>query len=63
MNMSFGSTSHFLRQKVGVEKNGGKARPQSATRPGGGGPAYKSQEEYYDDILELKKVVYHQTKR
>ena len=28
--MSFGSTSHYLRQKVGVEKPGQKTRPQSA---------------------------------
>ncbi|XP_064631558.1 IQ domain-containing protein E-like isoform X2 [Lineus longissimus] len=56
-DMPYMSTSHYLRQMVGGEKG----KKSAGDSPGGKGPgrrpAYKSQEEYYDEILDLKKHI------
>ena len=82
-DMSYSSTSHYLRQLVGTEKNRGhkvdpacklisvcfvaqviishcytisEPRTVCSVRAAPGTPAYKSPEEYYDEIMDLKKV-------
>ena len=57
-HMAYNSTSHYLRQMAGTEKAGGRKMNDgsSTSRPAPGTPAYKTAEEYYDDIIELKKV-------
>ncbi|KAI0233849.1 hypothetical protein LSAT2_015937 [Lamellibrachia satsuma] len=52
--MAYSSTSHYLRQIAGLEKArkvASEPTAKAATRV----PAYKEPEEYYDDILALKK--------
>uniref|UniRef100_A0A2C9M5A4 Uncharacterized protein n=1 Tax=Biomphalaria glabrata TaxID=6526 RepID=A0A2C9M5A4_BIOGL len=49
------STSHFIRQVVGVESS---PRVDSAqVRTNAGTPAYKTPEEYYDEVLTLRKHI------
>ncbi|XP_050393678.2 IQ domain-containing protein E isoform X2 [Patella vulgata] len=55
LNMAYHSTSHHLRQMMGVEK--AKKYPDATSRSGAGTPAYKTQEEYYDEVLELRKQI------
>ncbi|KAK3090919.1 hypothetical protein FSP39_015721 [Pinctada imbricata] len=55
MNMAYLSTSSYLRQMAGTEKPRKYENP--ATKPPTGTPAYKSPEEYYDQVLELKKQI------
>lgn len=52
-DMAYLSTPSYLRQMVGTEKSG-KANDATA-KASPGTPAYKSQEDYYDQILEYKK--------
>lgn len=52
-DMPYLSTPHHLRQMVGTEKAGRNNDPTTKASPGT--PAYKSQEEYYDQILEYKR--------
>lgn len=54
--LAYLSTSHHLREKVGYERpprRSGSVDP--AARPAAGTPAYKSPEEYYDEVLELRR--------
>ncbi|CAL1527285.1 unnamed protein product [Lymnaea stagnalis] len=50
------STSHYMRQVMGVENS---ARTENGTlvRQNFGTPAYKTQEEYYDEVLSLRKQI------
>ncbi|XP_074647702.1 uncharacterized protein LOC141903482 isoform X2 [Tubulanus polymorphus] len=58
MNMAYLSTSHYLRQMKGTEKTPRNGNTANGKVPSGSGkPAYKTPEEYYDDILDLKKQV------
>ncbi|XP_048764188.2 IQ domain-containing protein E-like isoform X2 [Ostrea edulis] len=52
--MAYLSTSSYLRQKMGTEKANKKYNDPTA-KPPTGTPAYRSQEEYYEQVLELKK--------
>ncbi|KAL4240651.1 hypothetical protein ACF0H5_001442 [Mactra antiquata] len=54
-DMPYLSTSSYLRQLAGTEKPGKNSDPTARAAPGT--PAYKSQEEYYEQILEYKKQV------
>lgn len=54
-DMAYLSTSSYLRQMVGTEKPQKYGDP--TTKPPLGTPAYKTPEEYYDQVLELKKVI------
>ncbi|CAH1793332.1 unnamed protein product [Owenia fusiformis] len=54
--MPYNSTSHYMRQLAGTERRkNGTIDPTG--KPSPGTPAYKSSEEYYDEILELKKTI------
>ncbi|KAJ8319102.1 hypothetical protein KUTeg_004193 [Tegillarca granosa] len=55
--MAYLSTSNYLRQKTGREKTPKNKHDNPTTKPPSGTPAYKSPEEYYDQILELKKQI------
>merc|ERR1711963_91296 len=48
------STPHYLRQMMGTEKPGRPTADPTA-RHNAGTPNYKSPEEYYDEILSLRK--------
>ncbi|KAK7507952.1 hypothetical protein BaRGS_00000917 [Batillaria attramentaria] len=49
------STSHYMRNVMGTEK---QVRHEDPTvRPSPGRPAYKTPEEYYDEVLELRKQI------
>ncbi|XP_013391541.1 IQ domain-containing protein E-like [Lingula anatina] len=55
-DMAYLSTSHYMRQMAGTEKprpGGGDPTARAAK----GTPAYKTPEEYYDEILELRKQI------
>ncbi|XP_052266999.1 IQ domain-containing protein E-like isoform X2 [Dreissena polymorpha] len=54
-DMPYLSTSAYLRQMAGSEKPSKQADAMARANPGT--PAYKSQEEYYEQILEYKKQV------
>ncbi|XP_033752568.1 IQ domain-containing protein E-like isoform X2 [Pecten maximus] len=54
-DMPYLSTSSYLRQMVGVEKT--KKHDNPTTKPPIGTPAYRTPEEYYEQILELKKQI------
>ncbi|ELU12618.1 hypothetical protein CAPTEDRAFT_218924 [Capitella teleta] len=54
-DMTYKSTSHYLRQMAGTEKMNKSMGADSQARPSSGRPAYKSPEEYYDEVLALKK--------
>lgn len=56
-NMAYGSTSHFLRQMAGTEKAFQAADP-APSKAAPGKPAYKTPEEYYDEVLALKKQIH-----
>ncbi|GFR66380.1 IQ domain-containing protein E [Elysia marginata] len=47
------STSHYMRQVMGTERSSPIDDP--TVRPNVGAPNYKSQEEYYDEVLGLRK--------
>lgn len=47
------STSHYMRQVMGTER--GSPTDDLTVRPNVGAPNYKSQEEYYDEVLGLRK--------
>ncbi|KAK3756906.1 hypothetical protein RRG08_009448 [Elysia crispata] len=47
------STSHYMRQVMGTERASPSDDP--TVRPNVGAPNYKSQEEYYDEVLGLRK--------
>ncbi|KAL8593279.1 hypothetical protein ACOMHN_009932 [Nucella lapillus] len=49
------STSHYMRSAMGTEKPGRYEDP--TVKPSPGRPAYKSPEEYYDEVLELRKQI------
>lgn len=54
-DMAYLSTSVYMRQKAGIEKPQKYGDP--TTKPPMGTPAYKTPEEYYDQVLELKKII------
>ncbi|XP_021351055.1 IQ domain-containing protein E-like isoform X2 [Mizuhopecten yessoensis] len=54
-DMPYLSTSSYLRQMVGTEKT--KKYDNPTTKPPMGTPAYRTPEEYYEQILELKKQI------
>ncbi|XP_060594862.1 IQ domain-containing protein E-like isoform X2 [Ruditapes philippinarum] len=54
-DMPYLSTPAYLRQMAGTERQHKANDPMSKASPGT--PAYKSQEEYYEQILEYKKQV------
>ncbi|XP_052764700.1 IQ domain-containing protein E-like isoform X2 [Mya arenaria] len=54
-DMPYLSTPSYLRQIAGTEKQGKMIDPTAKASPGT--PAYKSQEEYYEQILEFKRQV------
>ncbi|XP_053385052.1 IQ domain-containing protein E-like isoform X7 [Mercenaria mercenaria] len=54
-DMPYLSTPAYLRQMAGTERPPKSNDPMSKASPGT--PAYKSQEEYYEQILEYKKQV------
>ncbi|XP_067670716.1 IQ domain-containing protein E-like isoform X2 [Haliotis asinina] len=56
MNLAYLSTSHYMRQMMGTEKPRRNVDDPTA-RTQAGTPAYKTPEEYYDDILDLKKHI------
>ncbi|XP_046552516.1 LOW QUALITY PROTEIN: uncharacterized protein LOC124262112 [Haliotis rubra] len=56
MNLAYFSTSHYMRQMMGTEKARRNVDDPTA-RTHAGTPAYKTPEEYYDDILDLKKHI------
>ncbi|XP_025100404.1 IQ domain-containing protein E-like isoform X2 [Pomacea canaliculata] len=49
------STSHFMRQVMGTEKANRYDDP--TVKPSPGRPNYKTPEEYYDEVLELRKQI------
>ncbi|KAK7112123.1 IQ domain-containing protein E-like isoform X2 [Littorina saxatilis] len=49
------STSHYMRTAMGTEKQGRYDDP--TVKPSPGRPAYKTPEEYYDEVLELRKQI------
>eukprot|EP00105_Crassostrea_gigas_P031627 XP_011454379.2 PREDICTED: IQ domain-containing protein E-like isoform X4 [Crassostrea gigas] len=53
--MAYLSTSSYMRQMMGTEKN--KKYSDPTAKPPSGTPAYRSQEEYYEQVLELKKQI------
>ncbi|XP_061181857.1 IQ domain-containing protein E-like isoform X2 [Saccostrea echinata] len=53
--MAYLSTSSYLRQMAGTEKS--KKHGDPTAKPPTGTPAYRSQEEYYEQVLELKKQI------
>ncbi|XP_059166104.1 IQ domain-containing protein E-like isoform X2 [Physella acuta] len=53
--MPYMSTPHYLRQFMGTEKIG--RNDDLTARPNVGTPAYKTPEEYYDEVLELRKQI------
>ncbi|ESO82030.1 hypothetical protein LOTGIDRAFT_170441 [Lottia gigantea] len=55
LDMAYYSTSHHLRQVMGVEKPRKGQEPYN--RSAAGTPAYKTPEEYYDEVLELRKQI------
>ncbi|KAK3580706.1 hypothetical protein CHS0354_005710 [Potamilus streckersoni] len=55
MAIPYLSTSSFMRQMMGTEK--GRKMEDPTVKSSSGTPAYKSQEEYYDQVLELKKYI------
>ncbi|KAL3877716.1 hypothetical protein ACJMK2_035381 [Sinanodonta woodiana] len=55
MAIPYLSTSSFMRQMMGTEK--GRKVEDPTVKSSSGTPAYKSQEEYYDMVLELKKHI------
>ncbi|XP_071131557.1 IQ domain-containing protein E-like isoform X2 [Mytilus edulis] len=54
-DMAYLSTSAYMRQMMGAEKPQKYGDP--TTKPPIGAPAYKTPEEYYDQVLELKKII------
>lgn len=54
--MAYHSTSKYLRQIMGFEKAPRKSDLTPARSPQGT-PAYKTQEEYYDEVLQLRKQI------
>ncbi|XP_060071720.1 IQ domain-containing protein E-like [Ylistrum balloti] len=58
-DMPYLSTSSYLRQIVGTEKP--KKHDNPTTKPPIGTPAYRTPEEYYEQILELKKQIQNLT--
>ncbi|CAC5356480.1 unnamed protein product [Mytilus coruscus] len=54
-DMAYLSTSAYMRQMMGAEKPQKYGDP--TTKPPTGAPAYKTPEEYYDQVLELKKII------
>ncbi|XP_041362365.1 IQ domain-containing protein E-like isoform X3 [Gigantopelta aegis] len=54
-NLAYLSTPHYLRQVVGIEKTG--KNNNVTAKPSAGTPAYKTQEEYYDEVLSLRKKI------
>lgn len=54
--MAYQSTSKYLRQIMGFEKASKKSDPASA-RSTLRTPTYKTQEEYYDEVLHLRKQI------
>ncbi|XP_046379018.1 IQ domain-containing protein E-like isoform X1 [Haliotis rufescens] len=56
LNLAYLSTSHYMRQMMGTEKPRRNMDDPTA-KAHAGTPAYKSPEEYYDDILDLKKHI------
>ncbi|KAH9504019.1 hypothetical protein Btru_067549 [Bulinus truncatus] len=50
------STSHYMRQAMGVE-NTPRALDNTLVRTNTGTPAYKTPEEYYDEVLALRKQI------
>nr|XP_022314329.1 IQ domain-containing protein E-like isoform X4 [Crassostrea virginica] len=53
--MAYLSTSSYMRQMMGTEKT--KKYGDPTAKPPSGTPAYRSQEEYYEQVLELKKQI------
>lgn len=53
--MAYLSTSSYMRQMMGTEKT--KKYSDPTAKPPSGTPAYRSQEEYYEQVLELKKQI------
>lgn len=53
--MAYLSTSSYMRQMMGTEKN--KKYSDPTAKPPSGTPAYRSQEEYYEQVLDLKKQI------
>ncbi|XP_067935176.1 IQ domain-containing protein E-like isoform X3 [Watersipora subatra] len=51
------STSHYLRERVGTEKSSKRSSNGVDMRAAPGTPAYKTPEEYYDEVLELRKQI------
>ncbi|XP_076443397.1 uncharacterized protein LOC143281951 isoform X2 [Babylonia areolata] len=49
------STTHYMRTAMGTEKPGRYDDP--TVKPSPGRPAYKTPEEYYDEVLELRKQI------
>jgi len=58
VNLALASSSEFLKEQLGLSlrTESSSSRPQSAP----GTPRYKPQEDMYDEIIELKKIIQNQ---